>query len=51
MNRRTDTSALSQKLPDGTDVTEFVDDVLAQLSGSPTVAQVDQAILDAYEKL
>ena len=51
MNRRTDTSALSQKLPDGTDVTEFVDGVLAQLSGSPTVAQVDQAILDAYEKL
>jgi len=51
MNRQTSTSVLSQKLPQGTDVTEFVDGVLAQLNGSPTVAQVDQAILDAYEKL
>ena len=51
MNRRTATSALSQKLPDGTDVTKFVDGVLKQLSGSPTVAEVDKAILDAYEKL
>ena len=51
MNRATDTSPLSQKLPVGDDVTTFVNGVLKQLSGSPTVAEVDKAILDAYEKL